>query len=61
ESRERGSAVLVFGRRVDHLTHFIIALFTCGIWVPVWIIIAVAGGERRVMVSVDEFGTPIYT
>ncbi|MDO9557263.1 MAG: hypothetical protein Q7J82_06750, partial [Coriobacteriia bacterium] len=37
ESRERGSAVLVFGRRVDHLTHFIIALFTCGIWVPVWI------------------------
>ena len=56
ESRDITTAVLVSGRPVDHLTHAIISIFTWGLWLPVWILVALAGGERRKTLSVDEFG-----
>lgn len=56
ESREATTAILVSGRPVDHLTHAIISIFTWGLWLPVWLIVALGGGEKRLFPAVDDFG-----
>lgn len=49
-------AVLVYGKRPNHILHLLLSVVTLGLWIPVWIIIAIAGGEQRQAVSVDEHG-----
>lgn len=56
ESQTGHSAVLVRGRRVSHTLHFLISLFTIGVWLIVWVILSLSGGEKRKMVTVDEYG-----
>ena len=56
ESDAAYQAVLVKGARVNHLLHFIVGAFTCGLWWIVWIYHAIAGGEKRYIVRTDEFG-----
>ena len=47
ESRTELSAVLVKGKPVNHVLHLLLSLVTVGLWIPVWIILAIAGGEKR--------------
>ena len=54
ESQTDFQAVLVSGRRVNHLLHFFISLFTLGFWLIVWLALGLFGGEKRVVVRVDE-------
>lgn len=56
ESQSDYMAVMVYGKRVNHLLHFFIGIFTLGIWWAAWLIMAIFGGEKRKMVSVDDFG-----
>ena len=56
ESQGDTEAVLVFGKPVNHTLHAIISIFSCGLWLLVWLIIAVTGGEKRQMITVDEWG-----
>jgi hypothetical protein len=56
ESQGDFQAVVVRGHRPNHLLHFFIGIFTFGLWWIVWFFIAVFGGEKRQMISVDEFG-----
>jgi hypothetical protein len=56
ESQSDFMAVMVSGRRVNHLLHFFIGIFTLGLWWIAWLIMALAGGERRQVVTVDEYG-----
>jgi hypothetical protein len=56
ESQSDTMAVIVTGHRVNHLLHFLIGIFTCGLWWIVWLILALTGGERRQIITVDEFG-----
>ena len=49
------SAVMIYGKPVNHLLHFIITLFFIA-WLFVWIILAMTGGERREVIWVDEWG-----
>lgn len=55
ESRTTQNAVLVQGRRPNHVLHFLITVLTCGLWVFVWLLVAV-GGERRRQLAVDPYG-----
>jgi hypothetical protein len=57
ESRADTSVVLVRGRPVNHLLHFFVGLFTCGLWWVWWLVYAIMGGETRELLSVDEAGT----
>jgi len=50
------SAVMVKGRRVNHVLHLLISVFTLGLWLPVWGYIALRGGPKRQTITVDEFG-----
>ena len=45
------------GTTVNHVLHLLITLFTCGLWVVVWIVLALSQRpENRQLVVVDDFG-----
>jgi hypothetical protein len=57
ESQSDFQAVVVKGKSVNHLLHFIIGIVTFSFWwIFVWIPLAIFGGEKRSMVTVDEYG-----
>jgi hypothetical protein len=49
-------AVVVIGSPPNHVLHAILTIFLCGLWAPVWLLIAATTTQRRVELSVDEFG-----
>jgi hypothetical protein len=51
ESRAGNQAIIVYGQRVNHLLHFLITVLTCGLWVFVWLYLALTVKERRVVLS----------
>lgn len=55
------SAVVVHGQRVNHILHLLLSIFCCGFWLPIWLVIAVTGGERRTVISVDQCGNVTKT
>lgn len=56
ESQSDFQAVIVKGKPVNHVLQLILTVVTLGLWVFVWIGLALFGGEKRSMVTVDEFG-----
>ena len=56
ESQTETMAVLVYGRRVNHLLHFLLGFVTLGSWWLVWIFLAITGGEKRKVITVDDYG-----
>jgi len=56
ESQSENMAVIVTGKPVNHLLHFLVGVFTCGLWWIAWLVIAITGGEKRQVITVDEFG-----
>lgn len=56
ESVTSYSAVVVYGKPVNHVLHLLATVFLCGLWLPMWIILAVSGGETRSVLSVDRCG-----
>jgi hypothetical protein len=50
-------AILVKGKPIHHLAHFLIGLITVGVWWLVWAGLAIFGGVKRYRVSVDEQGS----
>ena len=45
-------------KKVNHILHLLLTLFTGGIWGIVWLILAVTpkGNQERLQVVVDEYG-----
>lgn len=57
ESQSDFQAVVVNGKKVNHLLHFIIGFVTFALWwIFVWIPLAIFGGEKREIIQVDEYG-----
>ena len=56
ESRSDFQAVLVYGHHPNHVLHFLIGVFTLGLWWIVWLILALKERETRRLITVDEFG-----
>jgi hypothetical protein len=56
ESQSDFQAVLTNGKKVNHVLHFLIGFITVGLWWLVWIALAITGGEKREMVTVDDYG-----
>lgn len=40
----------------NHVLHALLTFFLCGLWLPVWIIIALADSRRRSMVRCSRCG-----
>jgi hypothetical protein len=49
-------AVTVIGSPPNHVLHALLTLFLCGLWAPIWLIVGLTQSQRRVELSVDEFG-----
>jgi hypothetical protein len=55
ESQARFEAVVT--RSVpNHMLHAILTFVSFGLWAPVWVIVAIQGGEQRRAASVDRWG-----
>lgn len=61
ESMTNRSAMLATGSPCNHTLHALITfLFSCGLWAPVWIMLAVTQKVHRVTITVDERGRVFY-
>ena len=56
ESQSETMAVLVTGKPVNHMLHFLIGFPTLGFWWLVWLFLAITGGEKRQVITVDNYG-----
>ncbi len=56
DTQSETMVVVVSGKPVNHILHLILTLVTLGFWGIVWIILVVAGGEKRQMITVDDYG-----
>ncbi len=56
ESQSDYQAVLVHGHRLNNTLHLILTIVTFGLWGIVWLLVAIFGGEKREVASVDEWG-----
>lgn len=57
ESQTPHQAIVVKGRRPNHLLHLILSILTVGLWLLfVWLPLVVFGGEKRRVITVDTFG-----
>ena len=57
ESQSEFQAIIVRGKKPNHVLHLLLSIITAGLWLIVWIIVAIGGGERRRVISVDDVGT----
>jgi hypothetical protein len=56
QSQTDFQAVLVKGNRPNHLLHLVLTFVTLGLWAFVWVAVALIGGEKHRVVTVDEYG-----
>ena len=59
ESQSDYHAVLVRGKKVNHILHLLLSVFTGGLWLIVWLALAAKKGEKRVQIHVGEHGSVI--
>lgn len=50
------TAVVVTGQKVNHVLHLLVSVLLCGLWLPVWLLVTLTGGEKRHVISVDQCG-----
>ncbi len=56
ESQSPTQAIIVKGKPVNHTLHLILTLVTLLFWSWVWLILAIVGGETRIILTVDDYG-----
>jgi hypothetical protein len=56
ESRSQHQAVLTSGSPTNHLLHFLVTVFTFGLWLPFWLLMALTSTQKRTVATVDESG-----
>jgi hypothetical protein len=49
-------AIVVTGAPVNHVLHVLLSICTCGLWLPVWLLLIGLGGVKRRRVYIDEYG-----
>jgi Helix-hairpin-helix motif len=60
ESQLDRQAVMATGGEVNHVLHLLISLMTCGLWLPVWVILGVTGTRKHMVVTVDPNGVVLF-
>jgi hypothetical protein len=56
ETRSDFQATIATGKPVHHLLHLILTIVTAGLWAIVWILLAIFGGVKRHIITIDEYG-----
>jgi hypothetical protein len=55
ESQSDFQAVVVKGKRPNHLLHLVLTIITAGVWLIVWIILSITMHVHRRIIEVNEF------
>jgi hypothetical protein len=55
-TRGQTEAVMEFGQKPNHVLHAILSIFTCGLWLFVWLVLAAGNRVTRETLTVDEYG-----
>lgn len=61
ENRTATQATICKGKRPSHVLHLILSIITLGVWLIVWLIIGIFGGEKRRLVTVTDAGNVTVT
>ncbi len=56
QSQAGTNAVLLKGKKVNHILHAILSLLTAGLWLIVWLILVVTNKTQRIVLSMNEHG-----
>ncbi len=56
ETQNEFAAVVVYGKKINHILHLLLCFCTFGLWSIVWFFQAVLGGEKRGLFDVDLSG-----
>ena len=57
ESESEFQAVVVRVKRPNHILHLVLSVITLGLWLPVWLVLALKKKERgRMVLAVNEAG-----
>jgi hypothetical protein len=59
ETRSDFQATIAKGNRLNNTLHLLLTIFTAGLWGIVWIGLAIFGGIKRRMITIDEYGNII--
>jgi hypothetical protein len=59
ETRSDFQATIATGNKINHVLHLILTILTVGLWGIVWIILAITGGIKRHIITIDEYGNVI--
>lgn len=49
-------AIVLTGEPVNHVLHVLLTMVTCGLWLPVWLLLVALGGVTRRQIFIDEYG-----
>jgi hypothetical protein len=52
-----GQVVVIHGRRPNHILHLLLSIVTMGLWLPVWLIVALSTKETRAVLTATPDGT----
>jgi hypothetical protein len=67
ESRSATQAVFTSGDddgSVNHVVHVLLCIFTLGLWLPIWLLVAIFGrssNRRRIVATAYEDGTVLWS
>jgi hypothetical protein len=50
------STAVVMDKPVNHALHLLLTICSIGMWAPVWLLITALGGQRRQILTVDQYG-----
>lgn len=56
ETQTEWQVVVAKPANVNHVVHVILSLLTCGLWLPIWLIVAMTAKSPRIILSVDPYG-----
>ena len=56
EIQEDFSAVLIWGKKPNHILHLILSLVTFGFWIIVWLLLGMSMGISRRLYTIDDYG-----
>lgn len=59
ENRSDFQATIAKGREISHTFHLLLTIFTLGFWLVVWFLVGLLGGNKRRMITIDEYGNVV--
>jgi hypothetical protein len=61
QMRGGNQVVLEYKAKPNHLLHLILSILTLGLWLVVWLIVAITSRDKHETIAVDEYGVVTST